>query len=119
VLANQEAANAASIVNQVSRVVLGLEEPTVRDLPMTPQDRRRYIGRYDIGRLQLHVLEDDDRLVLRGLGDFEMRLLAQGEHVFRARFDPSVRVVFQVEGDQSQWLVLHQLGTAVEGRRVE
>ena len=119
VLANQEAANAAGIVNQVSRIVLGLEEPTTRDLAMTPEDRQRYIGSYDIGGRQLHVLEDDGGLVIRGLGDSEMRLLAQGEHEFRARFDPSGRVVFQVENDQSQWLVLHQLGTAVEGRRVE
>jgi CubicO group peptidase (beta-lactamase class C family) len=118
VLANQEGANAANIVNQLSRIVLGLDEPTTRDLVMTPADRGQYTGSYDIGGLRVHVLEDGDHLVIRGLGGAPMRLLARGKHEFRAGFDPSVRVVFLVENEKAQYLTLHQFGSVVEGRRV-
>lgn len=119
VLANQEAVNAVSIVDQLSRIVLGLDESAVRDLVMTPAERARYVGSYDIGQLQLQVIEDGDGLAIRGLGDSPIRLLAQGQHVFCARFDPSVRIVFHVENDRAQLLTLYRFGSVVEGRRVE
>jgi CubicO group peptidase (beta-lactamase class C family) len=119
VLANQEGANAASIVNRLSRIILGLDESAIRDLVMTPAERALYIGSYDIGGLQLHVLEDGDRLMIQGLGSVPLRLLAQGQHEFRARFDPSVWAVFSVENDRARLLTLHQFGSVVEGRRVE
>jgi D-alanyl-D-alanine carboxypeptidase len=119
VLANNEAANAANIANQLSRIVLGLEQPTIRDPAMTPAERALYTGSYDMGGLQFQVLDDDERLIIQGLGNLPMRLLAQGNHEFRARFDPTVRVVFRVENERARSLTLHQFATVLEGRRVK
>jgi CubicO group peptidase (beta-lactamase class C family) len=119
VLTNNEAANAANIANQLSRIVLDLEQPTIRDLTMTPAERALYTGSYDTGGLQIHVLDDDARLMIEGLGNAPMRLLAQGNHEFRARFDPSVRVVFRVENQRARSLTLHQFATVLAGRRVK
>jgi hypothetical protein len=122
VLANNEAANAANSANQLARIVLTLDKPTVRDLAMAPAERARYLGSFDIGGLPLQVLEDGERLMLQGLGGPgapPMRLLAQGDHEFRARFDPSVRVVFRVENELARLLTLHQFGSVLEGRRLK
>jgi D-alanyl-D-alanine carboxypeptidase len=122
VLANSEAANAASIANQLSRIVLHLDSPTVRDLVMTPLERTRYVGRFDIGGPQLEVIEDGERLMIQGLGGPgtpPLRLLAQGNHEFRARFDPLVRVVFRVEKERASSLTMHQFGSVLEGRLVK
>lgn len=109
-LANYEAANTADVVNRLSRVMLELEEPTVRDLVMTAAERERYTGGYGIGATKIRVLEDGERLVMQGLGATPMRLMAQGNHEFRARLDPSVRVVFRVEKERARLLTLHRFG---------
>jgi hypothetical protein len=62
---------------------------------------------------------DDARLMIEGLGNAPMRLLAQGNHEFRARFDPSVRVVFRVENERVRSLTLHRFATVLAGRRVK
>jgi D-alanyl-D-alanine carboxypeptidase len=119
VLANSEAAPAGLIATRLARAALGLPEPEVRDLSLAPAERARYHGTYDLGPLQLRVFDDGDNLVAQGAGQPPIRLLAQGNHEFRASFDTSVRLVFRVEGERAVSMTLHQGGAVIEGRRVD
>jgi hypothetical protein len=119
VLANHETAQAANISNQLSRIVLGLGEPVVRDVAVPPAQRVRYPGTYDIGGVRIRVLEEGGRLVIQGFWPSPMRLLATGDDEFRAQADPSVRVVFRIDNDRARLLTLHLSGAVIEGRRVE
>lgn len=119
VLTNNQAANAGMLGARMSRVVLDLSQPEVRDLALDAAERARYSGTYDLGLLQLRVFEEGDRLMAQGTNQPSFRLLAQGEHEFRAAFDPTVRLVFRVEGERAESLTLHQGGAVIEGRRID
>jgi D-alanyl-D-alanine carboxypeptidase len=119
VLANNEAASTAMITDRLSRAALGLPEPDIRDLSLTPAERARYLGSYDLGPLQIRVFEDGEHLAAQATNQAPFRLLAQGEHEFRASFDTSVRLVFRVEGERASSLTLHQGGAVMDARRVD
>ncbi len=118
VLINTES-NATAVAERADRIALGLPLPVVRDLPTDSATRARFAGTYDLSAigLKLRVFPLGDSLMGQATGQPAFRLLWQGDSVFVASFDPSVRLEFTVASGQATGVTLHQ-GGAIEGKRV-
>lgn len=109
VLANSEDANTGRIAQRIARAAFGIAEPVVRDLPVSAAEQARFSGTYRLNdALDLRVFGRGDSLMVQATGQGVARLLSQGGGVFLASFDTDVRVVFEMTGDRSPALALHQ-----------
>ena len=109
VLANSEDANTTRIAQRIARAAFGIAEPVVRDLAVSAVEAARVGGTYRLNdALDLRVFARGDSLMMQATGQGASRLLSQGGGVFVASFDPDVRVTFEMTGDRSPALVLHQ-----------
>ncbi|MFL5542034.1 MAG: serine hydrolase [Longimicrobiaceae bacterium] len=122
VLTNSGAARAGDLLRQVARAALGtpLEvRPTA--VPLAAADRARYAGVYALalpgGARDFTVAEQGDQLTGQLAGQRPVALLHYGNHTFGATFDPSLRVIFTVEGGRATRMTLLQGGERIEGTR--
>jgi CubicO group peptidase (beta-lactamase class C family) len=93
VLANRGGLWIEAVEQAITRAVLGLPRPAVRDVPLTPRERRAYPGTYDIGvhGFSVRLSDRDGRLWLEVPPPGPTsRLLHQGEGVFVAELEPDV-----------------------------
>jgi CubicO group peptidase (beta-lactamase class C family) len=98
------------LVHAVAREALGLPQQAVADLPVSPADRARFAGTFDLGPLTVDVYEQGDHLRAEPRGQIATRLLHQGDGVFQAEHDPSLRFRFRVADGQAQELLIEQGG---------
>jgi len=122
VLTNSGAGRAGDLLRQVARAALGVPlevRPTVVALPAA--DRARYAGVYALalpgGTSDFTVVEQGDGLTAQVAGQRAVPLLHYGNHTFGASFDPSLRVIFTVEGARATRVTLVQGGGRAEGPR--
>jgi len=118
VLFNSDGANPNRLAALLAGSVLGVDIPVIADLPTTAEIRARYIGTYDLGPIALRVFEQQGQLWAQGTDQPENRLLFQGGHEFRLAADPSVRLVFEMEGARAARFILHQGGGTLSAPRV-
>jgi hypothetical protein len=126
VLVNTNGPWADRLANNIARAALGVPlvaspAPLV-DLPTTAEERARFAGTYRLalpnGRtLNLRVFERDGKLVAQGDGQGEMPLRYQGNSVFGASFDRSMRLTF-APGNPTPKVTLLQGGATIDGPRV-
>lgn len=119
VLANSGAANLAQLEAHLARAALGLPPQTRSNLPLSAEERARYTGTYDLGRLQLRVFEQAGRLMGQATNQPAFPLLNQGEHTFLVDVpQQEIRLVFQLEGGRATGLVIYQGGAVIPAKRV-
>jgi CubicO group peptidase (beta-lactamase class C family) len=125
VLANTNGPLADRVANNIARAALGapLVAPPARlvDLPTTAEERGRFAGTYRLalpnGRtLLLRVFERDGKLLAQGDGQGEIPLRYQGNSIFGASFDPSMRLTF-APGTPTPKITLRQGGGNIDGPR--
>ena len=103
---------------RAARLVFGVPEPGIRDLPLPDGAERTYAGEYQIG-CDTHVVGiAGGRLRLVDAQGGALELLHQGEHAFVAAADPDVRVVFQVIDDLADGFYLDQHGATSYAKRI-
>lgn len=100
VLVNTDGASedALTIEGRVARIVLGLAEPVLKDLPLSQREIHAFSGRYTDGANEIRVFPREERL-LRAIQDSErppLRLLYQGENTFGWSAYPMDRAVLHV-----------------------
>ena len=92
--------DALMVEAEVARLVLGLDAPTLQDLPLGPEAAAPYLGTYvgDRGAWRYHIVSDGERLARVWADDtLSVRsLLYQGDHVFGRADWPMDRLVFHV-----------------------
>ncbi len=122
VLTNAGSARADELMRQVGRAVMGMplvQPPVV--VPLPAADRSRYVGVYSLplppGPRDFTVAESADGITGQLEGQGPIPLLHYGDHTFGASFDPSVRLIFTVEGNRATRLALVQRGQRIEGAR--
>jgi CubicO group peptidase (beta-lactamase class C family) len=115
------------VANNIARAAFGMpltaSPPPLADRPTTAEERARFAGTYQLKlpngqSLAFRVFERDGKLISRGEGQGEIPLLYQGNSVFGASFDPSVRITF-ASGVPSPKLTLVQGGATMEAPRVQ
>jgi hypothetical protein len=127
VLVNTNGPWADRVADNIARAALGAplvaSPPRLADLPTTAEERARFAGTYRLmlpnGRpLNLRVFERDGRLLAQGDGQGETALRYQGNSVFGASFDRSMRLTF-APGTPTPKVTLLQGGATIEGPRVQ
>jgi hypothetical protein len=121
VISNSQDFPSAELFHDIASIALGLGEEQIHDLELTEEQMRRYVGTYQLADIpmQAKVFVRDGKLYSQATDQPEFRLMAQGEHEFRADFDTSVRLVFSAEGDVAPSFVLHQGGGKITASRVD
>jgi CubicO group peptidase (beta-lactamase class C family) len=121
VISNSQDFPSAELFHDIAAIALGLGEEQIHDLELTEEQMRRYVGTYQLADIpmQAKVFVRDGKLYSQATDQPEFRLMAQGEHEFRADFDTSVRLVFSAEGDVAPSFVLHQGGGKITASRVD
>jgi CubicO group peptidase (beta-lactamase class C family) len=123
VLANSGGGDVDRMLVMILRAAYGLalEPQRPKAVTLSAAERAPYAGSYTLsfgGRtLRMRIFEQDGKLVSQAEGQGVIPLIAYGNHVFGADFDPNVRIVFTVAGAQATKLTLHQGGTVIEGPR--
>ena len=119
VLANTEGAAPGRIEARIARAALGIPEPEIADLPLTPEQMRRYVGTYQASDLEVRLFEEDGALMAQATGQDAFRLLYQGEDRFAAEFDPEVTLRFSGDGEVAEGFIMSQAGQEISARRVD
>lgn len=88
----------------------------VRDLPLSPDDMARYIGRYHTANTELQILAAGGGLHVR-VGPQEYRLYYQGDDVFAPEFDPTARLTFHVQDGRAREITVNQKGHTATAER--
>jgi D-alanyl-D-alanine carboxypeptidase len=120
VISNGQNAPSAALLNTIADVALGLPKDEIRDLVLTAEQMRRYLGTYKLADVPLEakVFIRDGKLFAQATNQPEFRLMPQGNHEFRADFDNAVKLVFGAEGDEASSFILHQGGGKVTASRI-
>lgn len=120
VISNSQDVSSGDLLNEIANVALGLPKEEIRDLELTAQQLQRYAGTYKLADvpLEARIFTRDGKLFLQATNQPEFRLMAQGEHEFRADFDNSVKLVFAVDGDSAPTFMLHQGGGKIMATRI-
>ena len=115
------------VANNIARAALGVPlsaPPTpLADRPTTDAERARFAGTYQLklpngATIAIRVFERDGKLIAHGEGQGEFALLHQGNGIFGAAFDPSLRMTF-ASGSPSPKFTLLQGGATMEAPRVQ
>jgi hypothetical protein len=99
VLTNTEDIDAAVLARQIAKLVLGIRDSAVVDLPLTAAARRRYVGRYARPGFGVQIDEEGDHLVMAG--GVPQPLLHQGRDEFVLQGDPDFHFQFQGAGERA------------------
>jgi CubicO group peptidase (beta-lactamase class C family) len=127
VLTNTLTPLTSRVASNIARAAFGVPltagPPPLADRPTTAEERARFAGTYQLklpngSTLAFRVFERDGKLVSQGEGQGEIPLLYQGNSVFGASFDPSVRITF-APGVPSPKLTLVQGGATMEAPRAQ
>lgn len=103
VLANTDGADAMRLENQISRLLLGVEEPVPRPLP----DAAPYSGTYARGGTEVVVEATGAGLSVRGLwGEAPTPLDYLGDHTFAAR-GRLRRLRFEIDAEPARLVLTH------------
>jgi CubicO group peptidase (beta-lactamase class C family) len=114
------------VADNIARAALGVRlvpaPPKLLDLATTAEERARFAGTYRLvlpnGRpLELRIFERDGKVMAQGTGQPEIPLRYQGNSVFGASFDRSLRITF-APGTPAPRLTLLQGGATIDGPRV-
>lgn len=109
VFSNTEPSGSGRLAQNLARAVLGL--PLLAQRPAPPADdavestlRNAVVGVYDLARpdsgtLVFHVMPEGDGLAAQVEGRRPFRLISLGDGVFRANYDPALRVTFDRASD--------------------
>jgi D-alanyl-D-alanine carboxypeptidase len=122
VLTNSGAGKAGDLLLQVARAALGVPlevAPTM--VPLAAADQARYAGVYALvmggNARDFTIAIEGDGLTAQLAGQRAVPLLHYGNHTFGASFDPSLRLIFTIDGGRATGLTLRQRGQEFQGQR--
>ncbi|HSF16918.1 MAG TPA: serine hydrolase domain-containing protein [Vicinamibacteria bacterium] len=114
VLTNSASSHPGPLANQLTRHVLGLDEPEFRRITMDEDTLRRYVGTYNPGRSPIPVKLEDGTLTLAS-----QKLVPVGADEFVAELDPDLRIVFEMEAGQAVAIRTIREGNEQRAKRTE
>ncbi len=119
VLANSEQAVPRRIADQIARMVLGMVEPRVKDLPLAASDFEKYVGAYDLAGTAIQVYERAGRLMMRVDDGGGSVLLYQGSNEFATEADPTTTLYFRMSRGYAKSLVFTTGGLSLNADRLD
>ena len=118
VLVNTSPGRPQIVEQAIARAALGMPRIVGADLPLSRQERDRYIGNYDLGQLQVRIFERDGVLMAQATNQSALRMKYQGELTFLLDAPQIIKLVFQLNGARAAGFDLYQNGAVVPARRL-
>lgn len=119
VQARGETVEVDRIAERVCAYLLGLPDELVLDLPTPAETRAACAGYYKIASSAYRVREEGEHLVLHPPRRGTLRLLHQGDRIFLAEGDPSLRLEFHVRDGRAHEFVLVRDGRRTVATRFD
>jgi CubicO group peptidase (beta-lactamase class C family) len=118
-LANARRARLDQVVKDVARVLLQLEAPRMRDLPIDSREAERVAGNYDDGMFKFRILRVGSELLLDVPPAGEpTRLMYQGSREFATARPTDFRLRFEPEAGEVERIVWEWAELRAYGRRI-
>ncbi len=109
----------ASFEQSLARTALGLAEPGIQDLQLSPEEQALYVGGYYVGCNRLEIARAGRRLRMETADGIAIGLLYQGENRFVSQSDPGLSLTFRIEEGRAVSFVLDDHGTQTTARRID
>lgn len=116
IVANLRPFDSEGLQKRVVRRLLDIPDAVLLDLPLSAEQRKRYLGVYTVSGRSLRIEESGQRLKLSGPGDFT--LLNQGHETFVAQADTDLQVTFVLDGNTVTGMSFIAPGRRFELRKV-
>lgn len=94
VLSNTATANTGATENRISKLLLGVEDQPIVDLPIEPERIKQLVGTYEIDTMTIEISSEDGKLFAQPREEPKDRLKYQGKSQFVSSKDASVRATF-------------------------
>lgn len=117
VLSNTAGAPAGGIEAQIARVMLGIKEEPVVDLPIDKELLESLVGTYELPELKLQVTADDGKLYVASDRQPRDRLQYQGEQRFVPASRTEVSFKFQIVDGKVTGLEIDAAGDKLSAKR--
>lgn len=118
VLSNTAGAPAGSIEAQIARMMLGIKEEPVADLPIEKGLLETLAGTYEMAEMKLKVTADDGKLFVSSPLAERDRLQYQGEQRFVSSARNEIRLKFQLSDGKATGVEIDMAGDKMSGKRV-
>jgi hypothetical protein len=119
VLSNTAGANPGAVQRRIAKVMLGIEDKPVVDLPTDSSLLERLVGKYQVDERTLEVTVEDGQLYAKPQGQKPDRLKYQGDGQFVSSNDSELRVKFSSDEGPAKSFELEVSGRKMTGKRVE
>ena len=123
VLSNSQSYAAGPLAFRIARTALGLADDEPGDEPVPAGMIEQIAGRYVIEAINLPIrfFERGGKLAAQAQGQPVVELRHEGEGVFRASFDPTLRIAFDLpdDGAAAESFDFEQQGIESRGTRVD
>jgi CubicO group peptidase (beta-lactamase class C family) len=119
VLSNTAGANVAAVESRTAKLLLGIEDKPIADLPTEPELLKRLVGKYQLANGKVEITVDDGKLYATPEGQPKDRLKYQGGGQFVASTKPDIRLTFSGEDPQAQGFEVEMEGQKLSAKRAQ
>ena len=121
VLSNTAGANVGGVESRIAKLLFGVEDQPVADLPADAELVKRLVGKYQIEGAagKIEITAEDGKFFATPDGQEKGRLKYQGNGRFVSSKDPNIRIKFMPEEGQAQGLEVEMESQKLSARRVD
>ena len=119
VLSNTAGAPAGGIASRIAKVMLGIEEKPVVDLPADEELLKPLVGTYDLDDEKLQITMEEGKLYVQPPGQSRDRLKYQGDQQFVSSSNEEVRFTFKLADGKASGVEVESPGGSSSAQRVE
>lgn len=118
-LSNTAGANMGALEAQIAKLLLGVEDKPIVDLPVDEARLKQIVGTYDIEGLKVELTAEDGKLFAKPSGQTKDRLRYQGDQTFISSNDDGIRIKLTPAEGEVQGLEAEANGQKLSGKRVK
>jgi CubicO group peptidase (beta-lactamase class C family) len=119
VLANTSTANAGALESRIAKLLLGIEEKPIADLPIDAELLGQLTGKYRLNDLDLEISADDGKLFGKLAGQPRDRLKLQGQRQFVSSENPELKIEFKPADGKAERIEIDAEGEELSATRAE
>jgi CubicO group peptidase (beta-lactamase class C family) len=117
VLTNTAGADAGGVERRIAKVVLGVEDKPVVDLPTDAELLGRFVGKYQLDRGTVEISIDEGKLYVKPQGQARDPLKYQGDQTFVSTRNAEVRIQFTPPSGRAEGFDLDLAGQKLSAKR--
>jgi CubicO group peptidase (beta-lactamase class C family) len=118
VLANTAGADTGGVERRIAKVVLGVEDKPVVDLPTDAELLGRFVGKYQASKGAVEISTEDGKLYVTPQGQARDQLKYQGEQVFVSTKNAEIRIHFTPPTGRAEGFDLDLAGQKLSAKRM-